>query len=161
MGESRLALGMVPAPARELFESAELMLAHTRTVTDVNLRYSLAHRCALRIAAGVLAVRAKKAATTSPLVRVRRSRPQSAWAILRAVAPEMVEWADYFATHAPIREAAEAGSSFITARMADDAIRDAVAFMTDAVAVASGTGTCAVRGIVSDSPYVEAAMHAG
>ncbi|NDB17807.1 MAG: hypothetical protein EB027_00730 [Actinobacteria bacterium] len=141
MDGSSTALG-IPRAAVELFESARRMMVHASAVSDVNLRYSLAHRAALRTAAGVLAVRATKAAAT-PRARARQSRPQSAWVLLRRVAPQMGEWADYFATHAPIREAAEAGSSLITARMADDAIRDAAAFLCDAIVVARGSGPIA------------------
>ena len=132
----------VPGIALEFFQSAQHMVEHAGTMSDVNLRYSLAHRAALRTAAGVLAVRATKAAATAR-ARARQSRPQSAWVLLRKVAPEMGEWADYFATHAPIREAAEAGSSMITPRMADDAIRDAVAFLRDALIVVRGQGRIA------------------
>lgn len=145
MTDGRVMLESVPANARDLLDSAWQGISYAQTVADVNLRYSLAHRCALRTAAAVLAIRATPVTAVGSRARARKSRPQSAWVLLHKVAPEMGEWADYFATHAPIREAAEAGSSLITARMADDAIRDALAFMRDVVALAAGsTAGCSV-----------------
>ncbi len=83
-------------------------------------RYAAAHLAALRAAAAVLACRARP--DSSP----RRSRPTSAWLLLSAVAPELAEWADFFAAGARKRAAAEAGvPSAATAREADDLLRDA------------------------------------
>lgn len=140
MNQRPIAVDTVPVAVRELMESAWQCMCHAETVDDVNVRYSLAHRAALRIAAAVLAVRAhpENSHGMSTRARARQARPQSAWVLLRKVAPELGEWADYFASHASIREAAEAGSPSITSRMADDAVRDAAAFMRDAVVLARG-----------------------
>ncbi len=86
-------------------------------------RYALAHLAALRAAAAVLACRARPA---SP---AKRSRPTSAWVLLTQVAPELGEWAAFFAAGAPKRAAAEAGLPAVTAREADDLLRDAEAFL--------------------------------
>lgn len=85
-------------------------------------RYALAHLAALRAAAAVLACRARPA-------RGRRSRPTSAWVLLAAVAPELAEWAGFFAAGASKRAAAEAGLPAVTAREADDLLRDAQTFL--------------------------------
>ena len=89
-------------------------------------RYAAAHLAALRAAAAVLAARARPAAATSH----RPSRPTSAWKLLCAVAPEMVEWAGFFAAGAAKRAAAEAGlPRAVTPREADDLLRDAETFL--------------------------------
>jgi L-fucose isomerase-like protein len=88
-------------------------------------RYATAHLAALRAAAAVLACRARPAARTG-----RRSRPTSAWVLLAAVAPELGEWAAFFAAGARKRAAAEAGLPHaVTAREADDLLRDAERFL--------------------------------
>ena len=88
-------------------------------------RYALAHLAALRAAAAVLACRARP--LTAP---ARRTRPTSAWVLLRTVAPELGEWADFFAAGARKRAAAEAGlPGVVTSREADDLVRDAERFL--------------------------------
>jgi len=87
-------------------------------------RYATAHLAALRAAAAVLAARAR------PVVGARRRRPTSVWVLLAQVAPEMAEWAGYFAVGATKRAAAEAGiPRVVTGREADDLLRDAERFL--------------------------------
>lgn len=90
---------------------------------DVAERYAHAHVAALRAAAALLAARA----TPAPA----RRRPQrNAWVLLTEVAPELGEWARFFAAGAGKRAAAEAGSSrAVNAGEADDLIRDADRFL--------------------------------
>ncbi|WP_020573415.1 SAV_6107 family HEPN domain-containing protein [Actinopolymorpha alba] len=84
-------------------------------------RYVAAHVAALRTAAAVLAARARPA--------VRRGQ-RNAWALLTRVAPELGEWATFFAAGAGKRAAAEAGLAHtVTAREADDLVRDAERFL--------------------------------
>ena len=55
----------------------------------------------------------------------RNRRPRNAWVLLTEVAPELAEWAAFFAAGARKRAAAEAGiESAVTARDADDLVRD-------------------------------------
>jgi hypothetical protein len=76
----------------------------------------------LRGAAAVLAAR------TRP--EPARRRPRSAWVLLGQVAPELGEWATFFAAGAGKRAAAEAGlSRAVTEREADDLVRDVRAFL--------------------------------
>ena len=90
-------------------------------------RYMVAHRAALRVAAAVLAVR-------RPRLRERRG----VWSVLAQVAPELREWAEYFAVLDLKRQAVEAGMvGVVTTREADDLVRDARAF---AVAAHVGVG---------------------
>ena len=87
-------------------------------------RYAQAHLAALRAAAAVLACRARPAPA-------RRTRPTSAWVLLIQVAPELGEWAQFFASGARKRAAAEAGlPSAVTPREADDLVREVEAFLT-------------------------------
>lgn len=87
-------------------------------------RYATAHLAALRAAAAMLAARAR------PAVGARRRRPTSVWVLLAQVAPEMGEWAAFFAAGAAKRTAAEAGiARVVTAREADDLLRDAERFL--------------------------------
>lgn len=90
-------------------------------------RYAAAHLAALRAAAAVLAAKARP--DTSPRPRAY-GRPASAWTLLSAVAPELTEWAGFFAAGAGKRAAAEAGiTRVISSREADDLLRDAETFL--------------------------------
>ncbi len=59
----------------------------------------------------------------------RRGRPVSAWCLLVRVAPELAEWADFFAAGAGRRAAAEAGLNVVGRREADDLIRQVDQFI--------------------------------
>jgi hypothetical protein len=86
-------------------------------------RYATAHLAALRAAAAVLAARARPD-------DARSRRPTSAWVLLSGVAPELGEWAAYFAAGADKRAAALAGlRTAVTPREADDLLRDSHIFL--------------------------------
>lgn len=109
-------------PAGTLLALARRGLVEACTVATPGERYATAHLAALRVAAAVLACRARPG---------RRTRPTSAWVLLADVAPELAEWAAFFAAGARKRAAAEAGlPSAVTVREADDLVRDAQAFLT-------------------------------
>jgi len=114
-----------PAPAAvSLLETARRGLLEAAALDPAPQRYATAHLAALRAAAAVLAARARPETTT------RRRRPTSAWVLLTAVAPELGEWAAFFAAGAAKRAAAEAGRPrAVTAREADDLLRDADTFL--------------------------------
>ena len=113
----------LPAAATQLLDQARRGLAEAAGSTDSRQRYATAHLGALRAAAAVLAAR------TRPETSGRR-RPRSAWVLLGQVAPELGEWATFFAAGAAKRAAAEAGlSSAVTEREADDLVRDVGAFL--------------------------------
>jgi hypothetical protein len=87
------------------------------------LRYGEAHLAALRAAAAVLAARARP-------VPGRRGKVTNVWTLLTLVAPELGEWAAYFAAGAAKRAAAEAGiPRVVTTREADDLLRAATSFV--------------------------------
>ena len=116
--------GTTGLPAGTLLRLARSGLLEAAGAAMPGERYAAAHLAALRTAAAVLACRAR------PTARARRSRPTSAWVLLAAVAPELGEWAAFFAAGARKRSAAEAGlPGAVTAREADDLVRDAEQFL--------------------------------
>ncbi|MFP5281849.1 MAG: SAV_6107 family HEPN domain-containing protein [Actinomycetes bacterium] len=107
-------------------------------------RFLAAHLAALRVAAVVLAVRARPRGTSG--------RPRSAWTVLAEVAPELAEWAGFFASGHAKREAVRTGAAtVVTVREADDLVRDAQTFLTVVEATITGSaaavsGERALRG---------------
>ena len=111
----------VVSAARDLLGTARHDLTAASVTTVALERYASAHLAALRTAAAVLAVRTRPAAT---------KRPRNVWSMLPQVAPELTEWAAFFAAGAAKRAAAEAGlSRAVTAREADDLLRDSLTFL--------------------------------
>jgi hypothetical protein len=109
---------------RELLTMARRGLEEAAAMRPDGLRYATAHLAALRAAAAVLAARA------APAPGVRRSRPTSVWTLLVMVAPELREWAAFFAAGAAKRAAAEAGiPRVVSAREADNLMRSAEQFI--------------------------------
>jgi SAV_6107-like HEPN len=112
----------LPVGAYELLEQARRCLADAGSARRCGERYAGAHLAALRAAAAVLAVRAR------PGGPHRGTR--NAWALLARVAPELGEWATFFASGAAKRAAADAGlRNAVTDREADDLVRDAGRFI--------------------------------
>jgi hypothetical protein len=120
----------IPAHALPHRTPAELLALARRGLAEAEeqrldgLRYATAHLAALRAAAAVLAARAKPAPG-------RRSKLTSVWVLLTLVAPELGEWASYFAASAAKRSAAEAGiPRVVSSREADDLVRSAESFVS-------------------------------
>ena len=112
----------VPAASVDLLAVARHGLAEAATARTAAERYAAAHLSALRAAAAVLAARARPATA--------RRGPRSVWVVLPQVAPELGEWAAFFAAGAGKRAAAEAGlPGAVTVREADDLLRDAASFL--------------------------------
>jgi hypothetical protein len=106
--------------ACELLDRADRALAEARTADSPARQYCCAHVAALRTAAAVLAVRARAA----------RRGQRNAWELLASVAPELGEWAGFFAAGAAKRAAAECGApTAVTTREADDLVRDVEHFV--------------------------------
>ncbi|WP_148614893.1 SAV_6107 family HEPN domain-containing protein [Nocardioides rubriscoriae] len=114
---------LLPATTHSYLARSAESLSEAIAATEVTTRYACAHVAALRAAAALLAARAKPAPA--------RRRPQkNAWVLLAEVAPELSEWATFFAAGAGKRAAAEAGSTrSVTEREADDLVRDADRFL--------------------------------
>lgn len=92
-----------------------LAACHAETTTD---RFVQAHLGALRAAAAVVAARPRA-----------RRRLDDVWATLASVAPEMSEWAAYFAAVGERRSRVEIGVLRVSARECDDTLRAAETFM--------------------------------
>ncbi|HEY6743910.1 MAG TPA: SAV_6107 family HEPN domain-containing protein [Lapillicoccus sp.] len=116
-----------------LDRSRASLLAACRT-SDAGERYVEAHLGALRAAAALLAARSlpSGAGSSSSGRAIRtsttRSRPRSVWELLPRVAPELTEWAAFFAASARRRAAIERGGR-IGARESDDLLRQAENFL--------------------------------
>lgn len=113
----------LPATTHSYLARAAESLSEAIVATEVPTRYACAHVAALRAAAALLAARAQP--------EPARRRPQrNAWVLLAEVAPELAEWARFFAAGAAKRAAAEAGSTrAVSEREADDLVRDADRFL--------------------------------
>lgn len=113
----------LPATTHSYLARSAESLSEAIAATEVPARYACAHVAALRAAAALLAARAHPAP--------RRTRAQrNAWVLLAEVAPELAEWAQFFAAGAAKRAAAEAGSTRVVGeREADDLVRDADRFL--------------------------------
>ncbi len=113
---------LLPATTHSYLERSATSLRDAITARDVPTRYACAHVAALCAAAALLAARAR------PAPRARRQK--NAWVLLAEVAPELAEWATFFAAGAAKRAAAEAGSNrAVSEREADDLVRDADRFL--------------------------------
>jgi hypothetical protein len=120
MTATTLARPPVSTAARMLLDRSRAGLLQACAARTCGERYVAAHLAALRSAAAVLAVRGR------PSVR---GGPRSVWEVLPRIAPELTEWAAFFAATASRRAAVEAGrGEVITAREADDLLRDAESF---------------------------------
>lgn len=110
----------VPPAARVLLDRTSAGLLQACAARSAGERYVAAHLAALRAAAAVLAARGRPAS---------RGGPRSVWEVLPRVAPELAEWAAFFAATASRRAAIEAGrGDCVTPRDADDLLRDAETF---------------------------------
>lgn len=119
--------GATAGAALELVERARadlLEACHTRGVAE---RYLQSQLGAMRAAAALVSARAGGE---------RQSGPQSLWDLLPAVAPELTEWAEFFAVTTartlrpgpPDHATAMAGAP-VSAREADDLLRQAETFV--------------------------------
>lgn len=109
----------VPTAALTLLDRSSAGLLQACAARTAAERYVTAHLAALRSAAAVIAARG----------RTGRGGPRSVWDLVPRVAPELVEWAAFFAATAARRAAVEAGrGDVVTSREADDLLRDAESF---------------------------------
>lgn len=113
-----------PASLRADLQRAHDAILEAELAEHPSERFLAAHLAALRVAAIILTVRGGPAAGS-------RSRRRNAWDVVADVAPEFAEWATFFAATEPKRDAVRSGArAIVTAREADDLVRDARAFLT-------------------------------
>jgi hypothetical protein len=104
MTQQMTAPHFLSASTHSYLERAAESLREAITSTSVPERYAHAHVSALRATAALLAARAQ------PALPSRRRPQKNAWVLLAEVAPELSEWASFFAAGAAKRAAAETGS---------------------------------------------------
>src|SRR6478672_11392154 len=107
---SRGARAPMATTALDLLDRARASLLEACRAGSVGERY----------VAALLAARSKPA---------RRSRPRSVWEVLPDVAPELTEWAVFFAASAQRRAAVERDALVVGTREADDLLRQAEIFL--------------------------------
>jgi hypothetical protein len=108
--------------ARALLDQAEQGLLAAEHEADPAQRFAATYLCALRAAAALLAMRG----------RPHRgfARPTSVWTLLSSVAPELREWAAFFAAGSATRASVQAGiTRVISSRVADDLVRQTGQFV--------------------------------
>ena len=111
-----------PESALGLLAQAEAGLAAAELEEDAARRFAEAYLAALRGAAALLAMRGRP--------HRARSRPMSVWTLLSSVAPEMREWAAFFASCSATRASVQAGiTRAVGTRAADDLSRQSAQFL--------------------------------
>jgi hypothetical protein len=134
----------IPRSADDLLMSSRRSLTEASIAPTAGERYAAAHLAALRAAAAVLAARSRPSS--------RRSRVLSVWVVLPQIAPQLGEWAAFFAAGARKRAAAEAGLDIVSHREADDLVRDADTFLVR---------VCEVLDVPHQSSMGSALLHVG
>ena len=113
--------------ARGLLRQASEALAEAHRESEPLRRYPAAYLAAMRAAAAVLAVRARPVV---PQPRRGAGAGRNVWHLLGQVAPELGEWAAFFASCSATRAAAEAGiARLVGRREADDLLRQSEQFV--------------------------------
>ncbi|KGN33209.1 chromosome partition protein smc [Knoellia sinensis KCTC 19936] len=110
---------MAAAPALALLEQSRQCLAEAYAAEFATARYVTSQDAAMRAAAALVAGHS----------RGGRSRRQDLWPLLAARAPELGEWADFFALAAVRRREVEAHAVRVSVREADDLLRAAETFV--------------------------------
>ncbi|HVK21319.1 MAG TPA: SAV_6107 family HEPN domain-containing protein [Actinokineospora sp.] len=114
---------VAPDSAFALLDQAEHGLAAAAAQPGAAQRFADAYLCALRAAAALLATRGRP--------HRGRAKPTSVWTLLASVAPEMREWAAFFASCSATRAAVQAGiTSRVGPRAADDLVRQSAQFIS-------------------------------
>lgn len=118
-------------PARRIGTTGQLMTAAWRAIADAAAsttaedRFDAANLAALRAAAAVLSSRA----ISKPDGEINGGSARSVWVLLPHFAPELREWADFFAVNFRVRTIRRGDRSIrIGERQADDLLRDAERF---------------------------------
>jgi hypothetical protein len=112
-----------PASLRADLQRAHAAILEAELAANPSERFLAAHLAALRVAAIILRVRAGSAPS-------RPGRPRNAWRLVADVAPEFAEWAAFFAATEAKRDAVRSGATaIVSAKEADDLVRDARSFL--------------------------------
>jgi len=107
---------MGAGPALALLEQSRQSLAEAYAAELATARFVASQDASMRAAAALVA-------------RQGRTGPQDLWPLLAVHAPELGEWADFFALAAVRRQEVEAHSRRVSVREADDLLRAAETFV--------------------------------
>lgn len=122
-----------PAPpeAVSLLAQARHGLADAGRERTLAARFAASYLSALRAGAAILAAKGRP--------HRRAAKPQSTWALLASTAPEVAQWAEYFAARSATHASAQAGiTRGIDDAMVDDQRRRAEEFVALAHRVVHG-----------------------
>lgn len=118
--------------AAGLVRQARAGVVEAQAEDDAAQRFAAAYLAALRAAAAMLALRGRP--------HRGRSRPTSAWVLLARLAPELAEWAAFFASCSGTRAAIVAGvTRNVSHRTADDLVRQTAQFIDLVAEAVAGT----------------------
>lgn len=109
----------IGAAVLDLLDRSRRTLESACRTGEASERYRDAHLGALRAAAALVAART----VPSP-----RSRPRSVWQVLPRIAPELGEWAAFFAASSTRRSVLDRGGR-VSVREADDLLRQSEMFL--------------------------------
>ncbi|WP_026421495.1 SAV_6107 family HEPN domain-containing protein [Actinokineospora inagensis] len=122
-----------PAAAVTLLRQAELGFAAVSPDAAPAHLFTESYLCALRAAAALLSARGRP--------HRGRAKPTSVWTLMSSVAPEMREWAAFFASCSATRAAVQAGiTSRVGPRAAEDLHRHVAEFITLVHRAVHGSG---------------------
>jgi hypothetical protein len=115
------------ATTLDLLDRSREAIMSGYTASAASTRYLAAALAALRAGAALVAARP----ATSRRAGLARSGdgPQDVWVLTALAAPELTEWAQRFAAATGRRVGVETGLVRVTAREADDLLRDAETFV--------------------------------
>ncbi len=108
----------------DLLERAREGLVQACHAESLAERYTQSHLSALRAAAAVIAAHNNIAGQGC-----KQAGPRSVWEVLPAIAPELTEWAVFYAASARRRGALMRGEANVSPREADDLTRQSEAFL--------------------------------
>jgi len=114
------------ATTLDLLDRSRESLTSGYAASVASARYLAASLAALRAGAALVAARA---ATSPGGLASGSDGPHDVWALTARVAPELTEWAGRFALATGQRVGVETGLVRVTAREADDLLRDAETFV--------------------------------
>lgn len=111
------------ASAIDLLDGAAESLTEASHAPQATERYAEANLAALRAAAAVLAIRVPRGGNAGS------GGPRSVWELVPEIAPELGEWAGFFAYASRRRWALADGVELVSVREADDLVRSAQEFV--------------------------------
>lgn len=126
-GRHRMAVaggGAAPASpgALSLLAQARRDLLDAEWEAEPAQKFATAYLSALRAAAAMLALRGRP--------HRQRAKPTSAWTLLGQIAPELAEWAVFFAAFSSTNAAVQSGiTRVVSQRTADDLVRQTGQFL--------------------------------